>query len=193
MGGGAGVRWKFWMDSAEVVYHPYSKKDTGVLVPARQPELVEFEAYGYMDGMGNVRGDLFKVTNFEVVVPEDARQEVKEQFDYWHEGAGSQVPVVLTQHDTCETGPSYEFLIWGGYIRGKIENVVFDLEGDVQLERYYSSGVTWSCRLEPTEEFYYWWDDVFEEYPGVDEEDAWQFWHDIEINYRLPKEKWNGR
>ncbi len=186
MGGGAGVRWKFWMDSAEVVYHPYSKKDTGVLVPARQPELVEFEAYGYMDGMGQVRGDLFRVTNFEVVVPEDARQEVKAQFDYWHEGAGSQVPVILTQHDTCETGPSYEMLIWDGYIRGKIENVVFDLEGDVQLERYYSSGVTWSCRLEPTKGFYRWWDDVFEKYQAAGPEKASRMWGNIVQKYQQP-------
>ncbi len=28
MGGGAGVRWKFWMDSVALAYHPYSMAET---------------------------------------------------------------------------------------------------------------------------------------------------------------------
>lgn len=191
MGGGAGVRWKFWMDYVTLAYHPYSKKSTGVLVPVAMPDLIRFEAYGYMDGMGDVRGNLFTVTDFVVEVTDEKRQEVKEYFEYVHDRQGN---FCLHKHDTYEIDCSYEMLIWGGYSRGDIKRVTFDLEGDVEMDAFgYSPAVTWSCRLEPTEEFYYWWEDVFEEYPGLvdgEAEDAW-FW--IEENYRLPKEKWNGR
>jgi hypothetical protein len=172
MGGGAGITFKFWFESVDLTYHPYARLDTGVLTAKAQPRLIKFNARGYEDGMDCVRGDLWTVSDFSVVVPAETREELAEYMAYHRKGAGYTYPHPLVAWGGRARGePDYGEMIWRGWRRGDIAGVVFGPGGDVDIDIVNSPAVTWSCRLTATPQLSNWYAAVFDWIP--EEPDDW--------------------
>lgn len=191
MGGGAGITFEFWFESVDLTYHPYARLDTGVLTAKAQPRLIKFNARGYEDGMDCVRGDLWTVSDFSVVVPAESRRELAEYMGsgYVPQRAGDALYWTLApEGGWVRDEPSYKEMIWGGWLRGDIRRVSFTPHGYVDIDLNSGAAIAWSCRLTPAEELVDWYEDVFKSW-GIEGSGDWNsydwaiYWDNVREDY----------
>lgn len=174
MGGGAGVEFKFWFDGVDLAWHPKSPKEAGVLVAKAPPKLLYFSARGHDDGMNDVRGDLWVVSDFNVVVPREARATLREnmaRYPVQRPGDVLFYPLLQDGGEWIRDEPSYKEMIWRGWVRGRIEDVVFWPGGHVDIYTGDAPPITWGCKLSPTPDLFRWYRATFEAWRIKESED----------------------
>lgn len=141
MGGGAGIRFSFEFSQFGVEI-----KD-GKLAVQDKPELVQWHAVGYADGMRDIRGDLFTVGSVEVKMVEPDATLFYNKYD---EG---------DEFIVCDFNP--ELMVWAGWTRGNWQDL-FPMVITGEASIIYYGDVKVSLVLKPTNEFQYFWQDIFE-------------------------------
>lgn len=165
MGGGAGVTW-----TVEFEYHTYPMRWDPInsrltMQKHSEPKIDRFNAQGYQDGMNDVRGDMLKVNELTIDIPE-------KDYKWLLDAMANNENHLFDVSFEYEGHKWFETMTWGGYVRGKIEDIFpLDLQAQVTVEGVgdYTADLT----VEPVdmEDFKYWYEDVFQTYSsGLEDE-----------------------
>ena len=183
MGGGAGIRFKAYG------VHAYAKVDLEKKTISK-PEIQEidhWEAFGYQDGMGDIRPDL---ADWELDFKEADKKSLLEEME---EEAERYVP----ESQRKSRRGKYEMeihikeaegVLGGGYTREPFEaGDTVEMEGfaDLYLEGGAIDGADMLVTLIAKEDTTYWYADVFD-FTGEEGwgEDDWEMWQeDLQTNY----------
>lgn len=156
MGGGAGINFSLTITGGYCLWHPKKR----VFEIAEAPTIEKFDMLDYMTGMRDVRGELLPISDF-AIQPLD-----QEDADFirnrW--GIRANQRLWFNQRGTIEK------MIWGGYVRGDIRETApgLDFSFDVQIEGCQAIA---GFRIQPTEEFFEFYQDVFENWCENTEDD----------------------
>ena len=157
MGGGAGLNFSLKITNGYCRWHPVKR----VFDIARTPEIERFDMHGYMDGLSNVRGELLRIVNFEIEPLDPADSD-------WlrRHGVRASQELYLGQ----PSREKIECMIWGGYVRGDIRATVpsMTFTADLDVE---GVGVRATFGIEATDEFFEFYQDVFENWCYNTEQD----------------------
>ena len=151
MGGGSGINFELKLSGGYCLWHPRKR----VFEITKCPVIESFDTNDYMTGMQHVRGDLLKIINFEIQPLDPADSD-------WLAEHGSKFDCATYFYPQAEG--KIEEMIFGGYTRGDIRQAMARLtfRSDMWLDCDGGCGIQTSFGVEPTGEFYDFYDDVFE-------------------------------
>jgi hypothetical protein len=213
MGGGAGIQFEFEVSGAGITLtehfgpkrgrwrglRPLASCPAGKSArrTARQklfkvtlPDIDSFSMHGYMDGLGNVRGNILKVKQILIEPPD------KEDIEYLVEQGYKPGDGFSFYFSSNDEKP--KLMLFSGYVRGDIHQQ-FPLHVPCSMTMDVGWGIRLDCTLivEPTEEFFDLYEAVFHSYQYVpweeDGEDGVEdYWRAIEMDYCVRRESARG-
>ena len=171
MGGGAGINFELKLSGGYCLWHPKKR----VFEITKCPVIESFDALDYMTGMCQVRGDLLKIINFEIETLDQADS------DWLYERGGKRAD--QSMYFFQQADDKIEEMIFGGYGRGDIKKAMRGLtfSSDMWLDSDGGCGIRATFGVDPTEEFYHFYEDVYENWCTNTEDDM----DDARENYQM--------